>query len=258
MTTICRSSCRTTPSSTGTSCSSRPTPSGRTTGSRSRGRREREAITEQQHGRILPRGLGRAPSVLERTDTYEGIGLLRAPTGTRPPAARPAGSSGRSTCPRGTASRSRSRSRTRATGQPGPRRVGRRRRRPGASRPTPGSRAASGTWVVGDPTDVGSGVNALDWIATPGRRVRRGGATTSMTPADADFRTLYLGFAFENRRRRRAERPDATGAGLPDAVGGAGPAANAAGPAASPDRWVGPADPEQLPWRSLRAGRNGM
>ncbi len=54
-----------------------------------------------------------------------------------------------------------------------------------------------GTWVVGDPTDVGSGVNALDWIPT-GDVGFVEGAATSMDPSDADFRTLYLGFAFEN------------------------------------------------------------
>jgi hypothetical protein len=53
------------------------------------------------------------------------------------------------------------------------------------------------TWTVGDPTDIGSGVNPLDWIATPDVGFTEG-AMTSMTPADADFRTLYYGFGFEN------------------------------------------------------------
>jgi hypothetical protein len=60
-----------------------------------------------------------------------------------------------------------------------------------------GFEAGLGTWVVGDPTDVGSGVNALDWIPT-GDVGFVEGAATSMDPSDADFRTLYLGFAFEN------------------------------------------------------------
>jgi Zinc carboxypeptidase len=53
------------------------------------------------------------------------------------------------------------------------------------------------TWTVGDPTEIGSGVNPLDWIATPDVGFTEG-AMTSMTPADADFRTLYYGFGFEN------------------------------------------------------------
>jgi len=52
-------------------------------------------------------------------------------------------------------------------------------------------------WVVGDPTEIGSGVNALDWISTTDVGFTEG-AATSMTPDDADFRTLYLGFALEN------------------------------------------------------------
>ena len=44
---------------------------------------------------------------------------------------------------------------------------------------------------------MGSGVNALDWIATRDVGFVEG-AATSMTPSDADFRTLYFGFGFEN------------------------------------------------------------
>ena len=54
-----------------------------------------------------------------------------------------------------------------------------------------------GTWSVGDPTQQGSGINALDWIATSDVGFVEG-AATSMEPSDADFRTLYLGFGFEN------------------------------------------------------------
>jgi len=54
-----------------------------------------------------------------------------------------------------------------------------------------------GTWQIGDPTDQGSGINALDWEAVPDVGFVEG-AATSMDPPDADFRTLYLGFGFEN------------------------------------------------------------
>jgi hypothetical protein len=54
-----------------------------------------------------------------------------------------------------------------------------------------------GTWVVGDPTEIGSAVNALDWIVTTDVGFTEG-AMTSMLPSDADFRTLYFGFGFEN------------------------------------------------------------
>jgi hypothetical protein len=54
-----------------------------------------------------------------------------------------------------------------------------------------------GTWVVGDPTEIGSAVNPLDWIVTTDVGFTEG-AMTSMTPGDADFRTLYFGFGLEN------------------------------------------------------------
>ncbi|HEV8622131.1 MAG TPA: zinc carboxypeptidase, partial [Actinomycetota bacterium] len=52
-------------------------------------------------------------------------------------------------------------------------------------------------WVVGDPTEIGSDINALDWITTTNVGFTEG-AATSMTPDNAEFRTLYLGFALEN------------------------------------------------------------
>jgi hypothetical protein len=52
-------------------------------------------------------------------------------------------------------------------------------------------------WEVGDPIDIGSDVNPLDWILTTDVGFTEG-AMTSMTPDDAAFRTLYFGFAFEN------------------------------------------------------------
>ena len=54
-----------------------------------------------------------------------------------------------------------------------------------------------GTWVVGDPTDIGSAVNPLDWLVTTDVGFTEG-AMTSMSPGDAQFRTLYFGFGFEN------------------------------------------------------------
>jgi hypothetical protein len=50
---------------------------------------------------------------------------------------------------------------------------------------------------VGDPTDIGSDINALDWIVTTDVGFVEG-AMTSMDPTDAAFRTLYFGFGFEN------------------------------------------------------------
>jgi hypothetical protein len=50
---------------------------------------------------------------------------------------------------------------------------------------------------VGDPTEIGSGPNPLDWIVTEDVGFVEG-AATAMQPSDAEFRTLYLGFAFEN------------------------------------------------------------
>jgi hypothetical protein len=54
-----------------------------------------------------------------------------------------------------------------------------------------------GSWTVGDPEEIGSAINALDWIVTTDVGFVEG-AMTSMVPSDADFRTLYFGFGFEN------------------------------------------------------------
>ena len=54
-----------------------------------------------------------------------------------------------------------------------------------------------GSWTIGDPTEIGSGVNVLDWNRSEDVGFVEG-AMTSMTPTDAAFRTLYFGFAFEN------------------------------------------------------------
>jgi hypothetical protein len=54
-----------------------------------------------------------------------------------------------------------------------------------------------GGWEVGDPTEIGSGPNPLDWIVTEDVGFVEG-AATAMEPSDAEFRTLYLGFAFQN------------------------------------------------------------
>jgi len=54
---------------------------------------------------------------------------------------------------------------------------------------------------VGDPSAIGSGPNPLDWTDPPTADVGFvEGAATSMDPPDADFRTLYVGFGFENLR----------------------------------------------------------
>src|SRR6185436_14574785 len=52
-------------------------------------------------------------------------------------------------------------------------------------------------WTFGDPTQIGSDVNALDWTLATDVGFTEG-AMTSMTPGDAKFRTLYFGFGFEN------------------------------------------------------------
>ena len=54
-----------------------------------------------------------------------------------------------------------------------------------------------GSWTLGDPDQIGSAANPLDWVVTPDVGFTEG-AMTSMDPADADFRTLYFGFGFEN------------------------------------------------------------
>ena len=52
-------------------------------------------------------------------------------------------------------------------------------------------------WNVGNPTEIGSDINPLDWILTTDVGYTEG-AVTSMDPSDAAFRTLYFGFGFEN------------------------------------------------------------
>ena len=115
-----RSGSRTTPRPTGTSCSSRPTPSARTTGRRCPTRTATRRA--RPDGRQLPGGLARAPSVPRALpDAQRRRHVLadrhdrRVERGVR--ATRAAGSSGRSTSPPTRASRSRSRSPTRATGR---------------------------------------------------------------------------------------------------------------------------------------------
>ena len=55
----------------------------------------------------------------------------------------------------------------------------------------------SGSWILGDPEEIGSSINALDWIRTEDVGFTEG-AMTSMAPPNAAFRTLYFGFGFEN------------------------------------------------------------
>jgi hypothetical protein len=62
---------------------------------------------------------------------------------------------------------------------------------------TTGFEADLGSWTIGDPAEIGSGVNALEWLRTLDVGFVEG-AITSMIPPDADFRSLYFGFAFEN------------------------------------------------------------
>ena len=70
---------------------------------------------------------------------------------------------------------------------------------PGTSGDTDFEAAGMAGWAVGDPTAIGSGPNPLDWTTPPVEDVGFvEGAATSMDPPDADFRTLYLGFGFEN------------------------------------------------------------
>jgi Zinc carboxypeptidase len=68
---------------------------------------------------------------------------------------------------------------------------------PGTTADTDFEAAGMAGWEPGNPEDVGSGPNALDWISTTDVGFIEG-AMTSMTPTDAAFRTLYFGFGFEN------------------------------------------------------------
>ena len=60
-----------------------------------------------------------------------------------------------------------------------------------------GFESGLGTWAVGDPEEIGSDINPLDWIVTTNVGFTEG-AMTSMDPVGAAFRTLYFGFGFEN------------------------------------------------------------
>jgi hypothetical protein len=53
-------------------------------------------------------------------------------------------------------------------------------------------------WTVGDPTQIGSGVNPLDWILTTDVGFTEGAMTSMDPPGAGGFRTLYFGFGFEN------------------------------------------------------------
>jgi bacillopeptidase F (M6 metalloprotease family) len=75
---------------------------------------------------------------------------------------------------------------------------------PGSTGDTDFEDGTLGGWTIGDPTAIGSEINALDWINSPDVGFIEG-AMTSMDPPQpgdnqygADFKTLYLGFAFEN------------------------------------------------------------
>jgi hypothetical protein len=68
---------------------------------------------------------------------------------------------------------------------------------PGTAADTDFEASGMAGWTVGDPTELGSDVNALDWTLTTDVGFTEG-AMTSMIPGDADFRTLYFGFGFEN------------------------------------------------------------
>jgi Zinc carboxypeptidase len=70
---------------------------------------------------------------------------------------------------------------------------------PGTSGDTEFEASGMAGWAVGDPTQIGSAPNPLDWTDPPTEDVGFvEGAMTSMLPSDADFRTLYFGFGFEN------------------------------------------------------------
>ena len=120
-----RSGSRTTPSPTGTSCSSRRTRSARTTGRRcptrtgTRARAPVRTIRTWRAARPAGASCTRGSTTTRRSNAATARARRRArpARGTRRPAARAAGSSGRSTSARTPASRSRSRSPTRATGR---------------------------------------------------------------------------------------------------------------------------------------------
>ena len=103
------------------------------------------------------------------------------------------------TCPHGTARTSTSRSPTRRTGRPRAWVCGSTTSTGRGPPGTPTSRVGCPAGSVGDPSAIGSGPNPLDWTDPPTEDVGFvEGAATSMDPPDADFRTLYVGFGFEN------------------------------------------------------------
>jgi hypothetical protein len=75
---------------------------------------------------------------------------------------------------------------------------------PGSSADTGFEDGTLGSWTIGDPTELGSAINPLDWIDTPDVGFIEGAMTSMDPPAPganqygADFKTLYLGFGFEN------------------------------------------------------------
>jgi hypothetical protein len=75
---------------------------------------------------------------------------------------------------------------------------------PGSSADTGFEDGTLGGWTIGDPTEIGSAINPLDWIDTPDVGFIEGAMTSMDPPAPganqygADFKTLYLGFGFEN------------------------------------------------------------
>jgi Zinc carboxypeptidase len=70
---------------------------------------------------------------------------------------------------------------------------------PGTSGDTDFEASGMAGWEIGDPTEIGSAPNPLDWTVPPVEDVGFvEGAMTSMLPSNADFRTLYFGFGFEN------------------------------------------------------------
>ena len=70
---------------------------------------------------------------------------------------------------------------------------------PGGTGDTDFEASGMAGWTVGNPADIGSAANPLDWTVPPVEDVGFvEGAMTSMLPSDAAFRTLYFGFGFEN------------------------------------------------------------
>ena len=201
MTTICRSSCRTTPSSTGTSCSSRPTQPGQDDWVTLPAVDENdEAITSNSTGESCPEGWAELHPFI--VNTYEGADCSGAnwnATSGRSPGwqqwnvdlsawdneqvevsisyASDWSSQGLGVW---------------VDDIDAP-----------ALAADNGFEAGLGTWVVGDPTDVGSGVNALDWIPTGDVGFVEGAATSMTRPTRTSGRSTW-----GSRSRTSATRPD--------------------------------------------------